>query len=122
VVGDRKRPGSDIAERLLELAAMVVRIANELPRTAVSRHIALQLVRSATSAGANYQEARRAESRADFVHKVGVAAKEESEALYWLLLIDRLGTLPDEFRLALREADELTAILVASGRTARQRP
>jgi four helix bundle protein len=80
----------------------------------------LQIVRSATSAGANYQEARHAESRADFVHKIGVAAKELGETLYWLRLLDKLGLLPTGSGLP-READELIAILVASARTARSR-
>ena len=71
--------GADIAERLLDFGANVVRIGNRLPRGLLTRHVALQMVRSATSAGANYEEARHAESRADFVHKVGVAVKELSE-------------------------------------------
>jgi four helix bundle protein len=86
----------------------------------MARHMGLQMVRSATSAGANYQEARHAESRADFVHKVGIAAKEMSETLYWVLLLRELGLAPDVSGI-LREADELTAILVASARTARPR-
>jgi four helix bundle protein len=104
---------------LLELGASVVRLAEGLPKRALTRHIALQVVRSVTSAGANYQEARHAESRADFVHKVGVAAKELSETLYWLRLVDKLALLPT--RPAAQEADELIAILVASARTARSR-
>jgi four helix bundle protein len=118
-VRDRNARGGDIAERLLELAAAVIRLAEKQPSRVLTRHIAPQLVRSVTSAGANYQEARHAESRADFVHKVGVAAKELSETLYWLRLIGKLGLLPDTA--ALREADELIAILVASARTARSR-
>ena len=117
---DRETPGGDIAERLLELAAAVVRLVEALPKRAIARHIGLQMVRSATSAGANYQEARHAESRADFVHKVGLAAKELGEALYWLRLLDKLALLRAEPTVQ-READELIAILVASARTARAR-
>ena len=87
--------------------------------TIATRHLALQLIRSATSAGANYHEARQAESRADFVHKLSVAAKELSETLYWLRLIDGLGLLAPTTQAITREADELVAILVASARTAR---
>jgi four helix bundle protein len=78
------------------------------------------MVRSVTSAGANYQEARHAESRADFVHKVGVAAKELGETLYWLRLLDKLDHLRAGAKIV-GEADELIAILVASARTARAR-
>ena len=114
---DRSARGGDIAERLLDLAAAVVRHAERQPPRVLTRHVAHQLVRSVTSAGANYQEARHAESRADFVHKVAVAAKELGETLYWLRLFDKLGTLTDAA--LLRETDELIAILVASARTAR---
>ena len=117
---DRARRGGDIAERLLELAAAVARLVEALPQRAVTRHIGLQIFRSATSAGANYEEARHAESRADFVHKVGLAAKELGEALYWLRLLDKLALLRSDPAVQ-READELIAILVASARTARAR-
>ena len=76
--------GSDIAERLLEFGLVSLRIAERLPREAAARHVALQLVRAATSGGANYEEARAAESRADFIHKLRVAAKEVREASYWV--------------------------------------
>ena len=112
-------PG-DIAERLLDLAAAVVALAEGLRKRAVTRHIGMQVVRAVTSAGANYQEARHAESRADFVHKVGVSAKELGETLYWLRLIDRLPGMPSATHV-MRECDELVAILVASRRTARSR-
>ncbi len=117
---DRETRGGDIAERLLSLAAAVVRLAEALPSRPFPRHMGLQVVRSATSAGANYQEARHAESRADFVHKVGVAAKELGETLYWIRLLGELGMVRD-VSVILREPDELIAILVASARTARAR-
>jgi four helix bundle protein len=113
--------GEDIAERLLTVGVAVFQVAETLQKTALTRHLALQLVRAATSAGANYEEARYAESRADFVHKVGVAAKELAEASYWLQLLDRLPISPGGLTPVKREADELLAILVASVRTARAR-
>jgi len=81
--------GADIADRLLEFAACALRFSSRLPRDAIDRHVALQWVRSATSAGANYEEARAAESRDDFAHKVSVAAKESREAGYWTALVHR---------------------------------
>lgn len=115
------RRGDDIAERLLEVGAAVVQLTRQMPRDAAGRHIAVQMIRSASSGGANYEEARRAESRADFVHKVGIAAKELGETLYWLRLIQRLGLVPTNLDAMLRETDELVAIFVASARTARSR-
>ena len=114
--------GDDLAERLLVFAARALQVISTLPSTATGKHLARQLTRSATSGGANYEEARCAESRADFAHKVLVAAKEVGESVYWLRLTQRtrlacsadLGALIGEGR-------ELVAILKASAKTARAR-
>lgn len=112
------RRGDDIAERLLDLAVRALEVMRGLPKDGVGRHIGMQLVRAATAGGANYQEARSAESRPDFIHKIGLATKELGETLYWLRLIARarMCTVPP---FLLRETDELIAILTASARTAR---
>ena len=115
------RRGSDIAERLRELAAGAVRLASRLPRDQAGRHVAAQFIRSATGGGANYQEARAAESRDDFAHKASVAAKEIRETAFWVALIERSGWVPGDAAALLREANELAAILGASVRTARAR-
>jgi four helix bundle protein len=81
--------GDDLADRLLDFAVRVIRLVGALPKTPLGRHVNGQLARSGTSAGANYEEARGAESRADFVHKLGVSWKETREAWYWLRLIHR---------------------------------
>jgi four helix bundle protein len=117
------RRGADIAERLLGLAATIVRLTRKLPRDVGGRHVASQLVRSATSAGANYEEGRAAESRADFIHKLRVAAKEMRETIFWLSLVQRSAYLPssacESLDALIREGNELVAILMASARTAR---
>jgi four helix bundle protein len=118
------RKGSDLANRLVEFAVVVLKISSELPKTVAGRQITSQLVRAATSAGANYQEARAAESNADFIHKVRIAAKEAREAAYWLQLAHRANLAPKAsatLQSCHREACEVTAILVASARTARER-
>ena len=114
------RKGANIASRLVAFGSNAVGIAEALPDTPAGRHIAGQLLRSGTSAGANYEEARGAQSRADFVHKVALATKELRESLYWITLVSTraLAPLPDNI---LREADELIAILVASAHTARRK-
>mgnify|MGYP003471627422 CR=1 FL=1 len=108
-------------ERLRELAAGAVRLASRLPRDQAGRHVAAQFIRSATGGGANYQEARAAESRDDFAHKASVAAKEIRETAFWVALIERSGWVPGDAAALLREANELAAILGASVRTARAR-
>ena len=96
--------------------------AKNLPRDTIGRHVGKQLVRAATAGGANYEEARSAESRADFAHKVSVAAKELRESSYWLKLSAAanltMGTMAATLA---KEASELVAILTASARTAKTR-
>jgi four helix bundle protein len=117
--GQALRRGSDIAERLLELAAGALRVSGELPGHPSGRHVALQLARAGTSGGANYEEARAAESRSDFIHKVGIACKEVRETAYWLTVIKRAGWKAIKLEGLLSEAHQLAAILSASARTAR---
>ena len=84
--------------------------------------MARQLTRSATSGGANYEEARCAESRADFAHKVLVAAKEVGESVYWLRLTQRTRlSCSTDLGALIGEGRELVAILKASAKTARAR-
>ena len=106
----------ELQNRTKQFALRVLALIDALPRTAAGRAISLQLVRAATSVGANYRSACRARSRAEFAAKLGVALKETDESLYWLELV-RDGKLLPENKLShlLKEADELTAIL-ASGR------
>jgi four helix bundle protein len=76
-----------ISERMLGFAASIVQLISGIPQTQINRHICLQLFRSASSIGANYEEARGAESRQDFGHKLQVSLKEARESQYWLRLI-----------------------------------
>lgn len=115
-------PGDDIAGRLLEFAARALNIVGALQPSPVGKHVGRQLTRAATSGGANYEEARGAESRADFIHKVLVAAKEVRESVYWMRLIHRAGLARSTDLLGLvAEGHELVAILKASANTARAR-
>ena len=76
-----------LQDRLVELAAKIIELAGRLPKTLAGRHVAAQMLRSGTSPAANYGEARGAESRADFVHKLRVVVKELNETgPIWLLI------------------------------------
>jgi four helix bundle protein len=113
--------GDDLAERLLEFGARMTRLVDSLPKTFSGKHIASQLFRSATSAGANYEEARGAESKADFIHKTSVVWKEIRESHYWLSLIHRSSLIkPTLIGKLLQEADELRKIFGKSLETARK--
>ena len=106
----------ELQDRTKRFALRVLDLVDALPRTAAGRAISTQLVRAATSVGANYRSACRARSRAEFAAKLGIAVEEADESLYWLELVRDGKLVPeDKLSLLLKEADELTAIL-ASGR------
>jgi len=70
---------NQLEKRLICFAAAIVLLSSKLPKTMQGRHICGQILRSGTAAAANYGEARGAESRADFVHKLKIALKELNE-------------------------------------------
>jgi four helix bundle protein len=106
----------ELQDRTKNFALRVLHLVDVLPRTPAGRAISSQLIRAATSVGANYRSACRARSRAEFAAKLGVAVEEADESLYWLQLVRDGKLLPEnKLSLLLKEADELTAIL-ASGR------
>ena len=80
------QPGDDIAERLLDIAAAVIWLLPVLGDKPGGKNLVNQLERCGPGGGANYEEARGAESPADFVHKVRIALKEVRETRYWLRL------------------------------------
>jgi four helix bundle protein len=96
----------------------VIKFVSGLPRTRDADILARQLLRSATSIGANYREANRGVSRADFANKVGTVQKEASETQYWLELLVESGIANNPIaKSLLNEATELLAIFTATGRT-----
>jgi four helix bundle protein len=118
--GGDKRTGDDIAERLLEFAVRVIKLVNALPNTIVARHIAGQLIKSGTSCGSNYEESRGAESRADFIHKLGIALKEIKESRFWLKVIYHAEIMePEQVESLIEECEELAAIIAKSIITAK---
>jgi four helix bundle protein len=107
-------------ERLLDYGARVVKLVDGLPKTLVGRRIADQLLRSAMSAGANYEEAQGAESKEDFTHKLQIALKELRESGYWLRLLVRSGIIPARrMEPLLDESDQLRAMLSKAVATAK---
>jgi four helix bundle protein len=110
----------DLSERFLDFADRVVNVVEALPETRVGRRIADQLLRSGTSPLGNYEEACAAESRRDFVHKLGVCLKEVRESRAWLRLSARRKLQPPK-RLAdlIDEAEQLARIIGQSIATAK---
>jgi four helix bundle protein len=111
----------NLEDRLVRFGASVRRLAEHLPATTVGKHVALQIIRSGTSPFANYGEVQGAESRRDFIHKLGICVKELRETRAWLKFISETSSCHEEERApVMRECDELLAILASSIRTARQ--
>lgn len=112
----------DLEERLISFAVTICGLVESLPPSRLGRHVAGQLMRSATAAAPNYAEAQAAESRKDFVHKMRLCLKELRETLVWWKMVDRLGLTPDPTLAdAIGEAGELTAIFARSISTATRR-
>lgn len=112
----------DLKTRTKQFSLRVLRLVDTLPPTTAGRALANQLVRSGMSVGANYRAAYRGKSKADFVNKLGTVEEEADESAFWMELIMDDGLLPREKVLPLfEEASQLTAIMVASRKTAKER-
>jgi len=102
-------------KRLSSFAAQVIRLSATLPDTPEATHIRKQILRSGTAVAANYAEARAAESRADFIHKLRIALKELNETAVWLQMIGETGLISEEKTFAIvAENRELCRIIAAS--------
>jgi four helix bundle protein len=113
----------ELERRFITFAAKIVSLSANLPKTPQGRHVCVQILRSGTATAANYGEARGAESRSDFIHKLGIVLKELNETAIWLEVISQTSLLPAEQIVAiLAENRELARIVGASVRTARALP
>ena len=110
----------ELEKRTKQFALRIIKFVGTLPRGKSAGVVEYQLVKAGTSIGANYREAGRAESRNDFIHKIGIVEKEASECQYWLEICDEAdyGEAAQRAWL-LQECGELLAIFTSSGRTAK---
>jgi len=110
----------ELERRLISFAARVVDVSSMLPKTIQRRHFSMQIIRSGTATASNYGEARGAESRSDFVHKLRIVLKELNKTAVWLQLIGETNLLSgDKLVPIIAENRELCRIIGASVRTAR---
>ena len=110
----------DLRVRTKRFAVRVIRLVDSLPRKRSCDVIGHQLLKSATSVGANYRSACRGRSRAEFCAKLGIVEEEADESQYWLELLVEAGVVREDLMTELlAEAGEITAMVVASIRTAR---
>ena len=112
-----------LEDRLINFAVSIIHLAARLPRTPAGKHVSGQILRSGTSPAPNYGEARGAESRADFIHKIRVVLKELNETSIWLRIIERSQMLDPEVLVdIIQENGELCKIFTSSLQTTRENP
>jgi four helix bundle protein len=114
----------DLSDRFMIFVVSIVKIERQLCKTYSGRHIYSQLFRAGTYSGANYEEARAGESRADFIHKLQIVLKELRESHFWIKLIiaAKLITSEDEvLKFLFKESKELTCITAKSVVTAKSK-
>ena len=107
-----------IVEKLVNFALQIIELA-ELLESKQKYVIANQLLKSGTSIGANVREAQNAESKADFIHKMKIAAKEADETEYWLFLFQNSKKYPncDSLQLEIQEIIKILSKIISSSKT-----
>ena len=117
--GDQRK-ADELEQRLVDFAVRIIKLTTRLPKTPAGKHVAGQILRSGTSSAPNYGEARGAESRADFIHKLGIVLKELNETLIWLRMIESSEIVKRELLGdIIQENRELCRIFTSSLKTAR---
>jgi four helix bundle protein len=110
----------EFKQRTKQLALRAIKVVQSLPQTDTGRVIGKQVLRSATSVGANYRAACRAKSTPDILHKLAIVEEEADETLYWFELLVEAELVP-EIRLKnlMSDTNEIVAMIVASMKTIR---
>jgi four helix bundle protein len=120
--GRMKDEGKDLKPRVKSFALRVIKLFAALPKSTEAQVIGKQLLCSGTSVGAHYYEAQRAKSVPDFISKVEGGLQELEETVYWLELLAEAEIVhADRLKPLREEAEELTAILVAIVKRAKER-
>lgn len=115
---DNKEFSKKLEKRTRELAVRIIRLSTILPNTPEGRVIRNQITKCGTSIGANYREANRARSRADFKNKIKICESEASETQYWLEVIVEIGWLTwNKVKAEYEECSELLAIFTSIGKS-----
>lgn len=110
----------DLPLRTKNFARRIIRLYVALLKETVAQVLGKQVLRSGTSVGANYREANRARSKAEFISKIGDCLKEADETAYWLELLSEEAILSQQkLGPLLKETNELIAILVTISKRAR---
>ena len=110
----------ELKRRTQRFAIDIIKFVEDLPSTRSLNVLSNQLLRSSSSVGANYRSACKGKSTADFINKIVIVEEEADESVYWLELMEESGLVNSKETVALKkEANELTAIFTAIGKTAK---
>lgn len=113
---------SDLRDRTKQFALRIIKLYSALPKATHAQVIGKQILRSGTSVGAQYREAYRCRSDAEYIAKIESALQELEETAYWLeLMAEGKVMSPDRMAPLRQETDELTAILVACSKKAKEK-
>ena len=116
---DPKNFAKELEKRTRKFAVMIIQLSSRLPNTTEGRVVKNQITKSGTSVGANYREANRSRSRADFRNKIKICEGEASETQYWLEVIVEAGWLTyEQIKSEYEECSELLAIFTSIGKNA----
>lgn len=110
---------SPLLDKSLEFAAQIVLFYENYSKSKKDTTIAKQLLRSATSIGANINEAVYGNSKADFIAKLHISLKETGESIYWLTLLKRTALFEFQYDPLLSQAEEIKRMLISSFKTAK---
>jgi len=115
---DNKEFSRELEKRTKKFAISIIRLSASLPNSPEAKVIRNQLTKSGTSIGANYREANRGRSKADFSNKIKICESEASETLYWIELIADLNIIKKEtIEVIALEANELLALFTSIGKS-----
>ena len=109
----------DQQDRLIDFAVEIVKLVDSLPKQRATQHLGDQLLRSSTCPALTYGEAQAAESKRDFIHKMGIILKELRESKNNLIILTKVGSINNDS--IINENSELIAIFTKSIETAKSR-
>ena len=116
-VVSNKEFSKNLEQRTRQFAVSIIRLSTLLPNTPEARVIRNQLTKSGSSIGANYREANRSRSKADFKNKIKICESEASETQYWLEVIVDANMLPwENVKPTYEECSELLALFTSIGK------
>jgi four helix bundle protein len=115
---NNKEFAKELERRTKKFAIGIIRLSPRLPNTPEGRVVRYQMTKAGTSVGANYREANRARSKADFRNKIDICESEASETQYWLEVTKEVGWLPwEDLKPEYEECSELLAIFTSIGKS-----